>query len=213
MQPNQQTPPAPPPFQPGGNASKGYEFLNPAKPAKRSLLPGGGSKKGRIITVAIGAALLLVIGLFLVSLFASAGKATSQDVLKAVQQQQELIRISTLGVEKARESDTLNLAVNTKLTMESDKAEMLAVAKDHGFKKIDNKLLGQGRNGQTDQKLTQADQANRFDEVFAAELQAQLAAYQQTLKRILDGTAKKHKPVIEKHLRHVSLLAPAKPGN
>jgi hypothetical protein len=208
MQPNSPSP-APPPIVPGG-LPHGYEFLQEQQKQKRPLIPGGNSKKTRIIIVAAGAALLLIVGMILLAVLSSAGGGNKQDLLKAAQEQQELIRVSTIGVQKARDPAVLNRAITTQLTLQSDQAQLLAIAKKQGFK-FSQKDLNLGKQAKTDALLKSAEQANRFDETFNAELLSELSNYQTTLKKIYDNAPDKAaKDNLAQQFNHVNLLAPPK---
>lgn len=175
------TPAAPPPMQP----APGYEFLN-NEPQKKSIVPGGGSKKGRVIVVVAGAFLLLFIGIVVAAILGNAGNGTKNDLIRAVQQQAELVRISEIGTKDATGPEARNLAVTTNLSLASSQESLRALATKAGAK-LDKQAINAGLNEQTDKDLEQAKQINRFDEVFTELLQTQLLAYQQTLKRIHDA--------------------------
>lgn len=160
----------------------GYEFLND-QPQKRSVLPGGSSKNGRIILVAVGAAILLVIGIIVANILGSAGENTKNDLVTAVQQQAELIRISEIGTKDAVGAEAKNLAITTNLSLLSAQEDLQALATRAGAK-LEKRTIDAGKNEQTDKDLEQARQINRFDEAFTEVMQEQLSAYQQTLKRI-----------------------------
>ena len=207
MNPNSPLP-APPPMMP--TTPTGYEFLNAPQKKPIKLLPGGSSKKGRIILVSAGAALLLVLVMILVAVLGGSGDAYKKDLLTAAQQQQELIRVSTIGVQKARDNTARNRAITVQLTLESDQVQLLAISKTAGLK-LTTKELALGKNAKTDLLLTQAEQANRFDDAFSDELFSELAAYQGTLKKIHDATSKKaSKDKLAQQFNHVTLLAPPK---
>lgn len=176
---NIQSPPAPPPTPP--NLGKGYEFLTEQPVKKNSLL--GGSKKSRIAIAVAGAILLIIIGLVVYTLLNSASDGTKKDLVIAVQQQNELIRISEIGVKEATSGEARNLAVTTNLSLVSSQTELQDLAKKAGAK-LDAKQLKAASNSQSDKTLEQAKQINRFDEEFTKIIESQLLAYQQTLKRI-----------------------------
>lgn len=185
-----QVPPAPPPMNQNPGHHDPYEFiLNPTKQPKKSLLPSGNSKQQRIILAAGGAIILLMLIFVVMSLLSSAGSALKQDWLKVVQQQTEIIRVSDVGVQKARDKDAKNLAVTTKLSVESSLLELKGFAEKAGAD-IDDKQLALGRDAQTDSTLTQAEQTNQFDTVFVITMQKLLRDYQQTVKRLYDATGK-----------------------
>lgn len=188
MQP-QSPPPAPPPA-PSGNGQNQYDFImNPQSAPGRSLLPGGNTKKGRLIIAGIGAVVLLMIVLVVTSLFSNAGKADTQAVINAAKQQQELIRIADIGIQKARGQQAKNLAITTKLALSSEQDDMQSAIKAAGLNP--KKVLVGSTNPQTDKALTTAEQTNRFDEEFIEVMTDSLAEYQRSVKAAYDGANSK----------------------
>lgn len=195
MNPN----PAPPPVNP-------YDFLNDAPKGKKSLLPSGGSKQQRLIIVIVGLVGLVIAAVIIATVLNSASSTTKADLLKAAQQQQELVRLAALGNQKAKGATAKNLAITTQYTIQSDQAALQAILKKEGVK-ADTKTLALGKNDKTDQALTAAESANRFDEAFTAALQQELKAYQTTLKNINDASNKKStKTVIADAYNHAGQL-------
>ena len=137
--------------------------------------------------VAVGAGLLLVVGLVVASLLRSAGNGLRVDYLSLAQQQVELVRIADIGVSKADQAEAKNLAVTTKYTVTSQQPAVQNLAKQAGVATA-AKNLALGKDATVDTKLTSADQANQFDAVFTETLRTKLQRYQQTLKKIYDST-------------------------
>lgn len=170
------------------NQPNPYDFITnaPTKP-KKSLLPGGNSKTGRLILVGVAGVVLLLLFVIVVSLLSSGSAATRADYSTLMQQQTELVRIIDTGLSKARLPDTKNLAITTKLTLSSQQSALLAAAKNAGAS-TDPKSLAAGKDTKTDQTLESAEQTNQFDEVFTAQLVEHLQAYQKQLKKLYDAT-------------------------
>jgi hypothetical protein len=200
MEPN----PAPPPMTPTG-PSNPYDFLHDSPKPKKSLLPSGNSKIQRIVIALIGAVLLIIIVVVVMSILSGPGKSVVNDMVLAAQQQQELIRIAEIGEKDATTPDTKNFVVSTRLTLESDKIRLHAIV--NKSQKLDDKLLAQGKDSNSDKTLTTAKQTNRFDEVFTELLKKELREYQQTLKRVHDASSNKsNKAVLAEQFQHVGLL-------
>lgn len=205
MQPNQ-VPPAPPPYQPSPNGNNPYEFITAGGPVGKNTVLGGGGQKKRIIIVSIAAVLLLIVSLIVFSILSSGGGNVKADYQKLVQQQAELIRISEIGVSKARQTETKNLAITTQLTLSSDQAELLKIAKK-AKAKTDAKSLVLGKDTKTDALLTTADQTNQFDQTFIKTLLAQLKDYQDNLKKVYDASSSKStKDTLSKDYDAVKIL-------
>jgi len=188
-----------------------YDFImNPAQAPKKSIIPAGNSMKQRLIIVAAGAVLLLIAAIVVIALISSAGKAGQADLVKAAQQQAEIIRVSKLGLDRARGSSAKNLATTTNLSMQSDQTALLAALKTQGVK-VSNEELAAGKDTKTDTALITAEQSNRFDEAFTEAIQAQLVAYQKTLKTAYDSASStKLKDALALQFEHAGLLATAK---
>lgn len=198
MQPNAPSP-APPPVNP-------YDFLNDAPKAKKSLLPTGNSKQQRLIVVVLGLIGLLIAGVIIAAVLNGASNAPKVELTKAAQQQQELVRVATIGTQKARGAIARNLAVTTLYTMQSDQAGFQPVLKKEKLK-LDKKTLALGVNPKTDQALTSAEAANRFDEVFTETLRKQLNEYRETLKKIDEiSGSRSTKAIVAEDFEHTTLL-------
>lgn len=179
-----------------------YDFIMSAnhKP-KKPLLPRSNSKQTRIFIFLGGIVLLLVIFTVVMTMISSAGNGEKDTLLKAAQQQAELIRVSKIGIDKARDPDTRNLAMTTNLSLQSDQVSLLA------HLSTNSKQLSLGKNTKTDVALTTAEQSNRFDEVFTSTLQTELTAYQKTLKSAYDGSSnKKTKATLAEEYTHAGVL-------
>lgn len=190
MQPNSPSP-APPPIQPGLGGPSQYDFITaPKKLPKKGLLPSGGSKKGRIFLVGGGLLGLIIIVFIGLAIFNSIGNAAKQDWLTLAQKQQELIRISEIGADKAQNRDTKNLATTTNLALKSSQATVNSLAKKNGAV-VNSKSLALGKSAKTDAALKTAEQTNQFDASFQVILKAELNEYQALLKKLHEGTNSK----------------------
>jgi hypothetical protein len=206
MQSQNHLPPAPPPIAPKHGGHDPYDFiLNPGTQPKKRLLPRGNSTKQRIILVVSGAVVLLMLILIVTSLLSSAGRATKQEWLKLSQQQTELIRVSDIGVDKAEGSSAKNLAITSKLTLESAQADIIGLAKKSGAE-VSQKQLEAGQNAETDSKLLAAEQTNQFDSVFVQLLKDNLKEYQDQLKKLYDLSGTKTKAIISPLYNSVGIL-------
>lgn len=182
-------PPANNSAEPPPAAPDPYDFLRPtAGPPKgpRGWLANAGPKKLLI------SALALVGGLGLVAATAAlifgSGPSNKQQLIDIAAEQNELIRIAEIGTTKSRGTTAKNLAFTAKYTLTTDQQPLLNALKKQRAKPT-NRQLASGRNPRTDELLTAAEQANRFDEVFIKTLQEKLQAYQRQLKAAYDNPA------------------------
>lgn len=204
--PPQSPSPAPPPITPGSDP---YGFItNPGQPQKKIpklLIPSGNSTKSRIIVALIGFVLFVIVASVISTILGSSNRALAGDMVLMAQQQEELRRISEIGVRDSRGAIAKNLAATTLSTIESDQQTFTPIA--NKVKKIDRKTLSAGTNAVTTVALTEAKQANKFDEVFVEVLQQDLTKYQETVKRV-HGKVKdpKNKAVLAQQFENAGLL-------
>lgn len=208
MQP-QNLPPAPPPISPNGQPSGQYDFLF-HEPPKKSKLPinlNSSNLKQRVLLVGGGAVVLLLLGMIVFGLLNSGSKGGQAEILKIAQTQAELVRVSEIGKTKARTTTAKNLAVITSLSITSDQASLVKTISP----KPSSKVLALGKNKNTDDLLTLADQNNNFDAAFVTEIQKELKDYQVAVKKAYDQTSnKKTKAVLAEEYKNASVLAGVK---
>lgn len=206
MQP-QDPSPAPPPVIPGGQGRNQYDFIfNPKQQQKKGLIPIPSGKKGRMIVIAAIATGILLIVIVIAGLLSNAGKADTQSLITAARQQQELIRISKIGVEKSKTQAAKNIAVTTQLALESEQDDMQAAIKAAGLNP--KKVLTGSADTETDKALTAAEQNNRFDEEFLSIITDSLKDYQTSVKAAYYGaTSKKLKTALTTQFKSANTLA------
>lgn len=215
MQPNNPNP-APPPINPQNMPTEKnpYDFIiNPGdQKSKKFKLPGGNSKSQRIFIILGGLVLLIFIFIIASSFLGQESKAQKEQLKDVVYKQKELIRISEIGVKKARSNEAKNLAITTQISLTSEQSELQTALKGLGVK-TDAKSIG-GPDKDTDEKLTQAEQANNFDEVFLLILRDDLTDYAKTLQSAYQGTSSKNtKTALESQFNNAATLAGTKKTN
>ncbi len=139
-------------------------------------------------------------------MISNSGKGDTQALITAAKQQQELIRVAEIGINKAKTQDAKNIAITTKLALSSQQAEMQAAIKTAGLNP--KKVLTSSISTETDQALTAAEQNNRFDEEFLKVMSESLIAYQKSVKAAYDGaTSKKLKAALTSQFNSANALA------
>ena len=214
MQPNQIPPPAPPPVSPAKIASPApnpYAFLyEQPKTKKSSLLPSGNSTKQRIIYVVLALMVLIFVAMMVISFIGSAGKENTANLKIVVTKQAELIRVSNIGVAKSKDQTTKNLAITTSLSISSSQASLLALLKKSGIN-ITPKDLALGSKSATTTLLSNAEQANNFDEVFVKELQTEISEYRSSIKTAYDSSSGENtKKALDNAFSQTQVLFPPK---
>ena len=180
MQTNE-APPAPPPPPSAGNEQ--YDFIfTPGEqpPEKKTLLSGDNPKRNRMLLVGVGAVVFIICASIVFNFISGLGRENTDALVSAAKQQQELIRVASIGVEKSKTQAAKNIAITTKLSMQSEQAEMQAALK--AAKLNPRKILVGSQNAKTDAALTNAEQNNRFDEEFLSIMTTSLKSYQETVR-------------------------------
>lgn len=180
MGPNQMPPPS------GNFNPQQYDFItNPAKPNKPSILPipgGNGNKKQRILFFVLGGLVLITLLILIAALVFGNSNSNTDQLLGIGKQQTELIRIASVGEQKATGETAKSLAINTKLTITSQQTALSNYLKSNGKKKLSAKDLTGAENSDANTQLANAETNGRFDDVFIDVMNEALADYQASLK-------------------------------
>lgn len=184
-----------------------YEFItNPQKPSRNPLL-NPGSKNARIMVFAVGLLILLIIGIVFASFLSSSSNKGKADIVTVVQKQAELVRVSKIALQKSKDINTRGLAMSVNLSMSTQQTKLTSSLKTAGVK-INNKVISQGNDPKTDALLTQAEQSNKFDTVFAELIDKELKEYQRAVKTAYDNNqGKKVRQILTEQYEHANILA------
>lgn len=175
--------------QPGQFNPQQYDFIMNNQQPKRSFLPGAGSsKRQRILIVAIGAMVLLIVLIMIFSAIFGGNGGSKQRLTDVAKTQTELARVAAIGTDTARSTDARSLAMSVQLSLTSDKAIIISQIKENGDK-VNEKELVKGKNTETDEKLTAAEQNGTFDVVFTSTMREMLEDYQAQLKATFEATS------------------------
>ena len=170
------------------NQPNPYAFItDPAKQPKKGLLPSGNSQKSRLLLVLGLVFGIIILGVVVMAVINSIGSSQKQQWLTVAQEQQDLIRISEIGSQKAQNRETKNLAITTKLSLTSSQSTINSLAKKNGVQ-VDTKNLNLGKDTKVDATLKTAEQTNQFDKVFAEVLKTKLSAYQKDMQKLYEST-------------------------
>lgn len=194
MQPTQSYNPAPPDPSSAPPENPYDFFLQDGENQKKSgkfNLPGGNSTTQRILIIVGGGIVLILIGIIIMSFLSSGNKSNSTQLLEIAQQQTEIIRVANIGLKEksVRSTDTLELASNTTLSVQSSQNQVVGILTKSGTK-VNSKLLGIKQNAKTDATLSSAAQSNNYDSVFVTTLQKELQTYQLSLKNAFNSSPK-----------------------
>lgn len=123
---------------------------------------------------------MLIIIIIFASLLGGSSSNTAPLVTVA-QEQTELVRVASLGAQKASDQSTQNLAYSISLSLTSANAQLLNyMAINHH--KLSPKVLTLKHSSQTDRSLEAALSDSTFDSTLTDIIQSDLNSYMQSLK-------------------------------
>ncbi len=184
-----------------------YGFILAPDQPKKPRFSFGGSLKRRIIVIVGIFVILIALTMVASSLLGRSGEAQSQKLSELAAAQTELVRLSTIGVDKATATETKSLAVNVQLSVESSRQATIGVLSKRGVK-VQGKDLAAAKNLKSDTLLSQAARNNRFDQAFEELMHTTLANYQTLLRSAHDSGSANEKKVFASTYNGVGLLLP-----
>ncbi len=165
-----------------------YEFImNPNAP-KRKSLGSGNSLLTRIALLLGGLVVLMIVVAVLIS--AIGPKSSTPGLIAIAQRQQEIIRLTTNAKSQTTNQDTTNFITNSNVSTISSQQEVTAYLTAHGTK-LNNKQLALDQNSQTDAFLSNATNANNYDNAITQTLTQQLVTYEGLLQTTFKQTSGK----------------------
>jgi hypothetical protein len=141
----------------------------------------GGNKFWLQIGAVVGGAIVLMIVAAVVLNALVPNKSSVAELTTIAEEQQELIRVATLGANQATGQDTKNFATTVQLGITSSQNDVLSYLASHGHK-LTTKQLTLKRDAATDQLLTAATATSTFDTALSHNLIDQLHTYQTSLQ-------------------------------
>lgn len=175
-----------------------YDFImNPQQPQRGPRF--GNSMAARIIIVVGGIILGIIIIAVIASILSGGDKDQTKRLTEIAQAQSEIIRVSALGKENAKDTKAQALAINTNVSVLSSQQEVKKLLNTRGVKeKAISKELAASKNSKNDQALDEAKKNNRYDETLITILNKQLTDYQTLLKSAYDSGTKKERDTLTK---------------
>ncbi len=192
--------------QPPANNPNPYGFItDPAKPPKTPMF--GGSMKSRIILVVAGLIVVFILGLIINTLLSASSNKSNQVLKNAVAEQQEIIRISEMGMKDALTPDTKGYATTVNFvtkTSQKNLQERLGKQKI----KMNKQDFASKTNTKTDELLKSASASNSYDEAMNSTLDKLLEQHMKTLQTAYDMSGStKTKEVLKKDFESTKILA------
>lgn len=201
----------PAPVPPSAGGQNPYDFiLNDSNKPKRNWSTN--SLKQRIFVVAIVGSLVLIAIIVVMSFVSNGNSAGARQLIDIAQQQNEIIRVAKVGLEKAGSTDTINLAATTELSVQSSQADILAILKKSGHK-IGSDKLTIYQKSQTDQQLDDAASAGTFDVTFAKILQDSLASYRSALQNAYASESFNNRQLLQNSFNSATAITGTQPAS
>ncbi|MDQ3064996.1 MAG: hypothetical protein M3Q36_01870 [bacterium] len=170
------------PYQPPPKQPSQYDFImnSQQQRPKRSLLGGGNSFRKTLILI-IGGALSIMLILTIALSFLAPGSGSTEKLSQLATEQEEIIRIATIGAEDASSLSARAFAITTKLSIVSQQKDTIAYLESNNVKFTKEQLTA-GIDTDIDEQLDIAQDRNKFDETFSKILSSQLATYANNLE-------------------------------
>ena len=206
MQLNQ---PIPPPYSGGDNQ---YDFiLNGNQKPKKGLLPKGETPKQRVLLVVGGLGVLVLFAIIFALIFGG-GKGSTQTPLALAQTQNEIIRVSGIGGQLARDTTTQGFTETVNVTITTSQQQTIKYLSAQKFK-IKPKILALAQNSKTDATLRAAAAAGRYDEALKTVLEQELSDYRTQVSAAYKATSDKtQKALYQQLFNQVTILIKNQPA-
>jgi biopolymer transport protein ExbB/TolQ len=184
-----------------------YGFIMNEQKSKKRIIPTANTKRKRIILVVSGIILVFIIAIVTTTILSGISNQTEKNLKLLAEQQNEIIRISNIGIKNAQDTPTQILARTTSLTFESDQHRVINYLKTQK-QKMSTAELALKKNTQTDTQLNQAAQSNQFDKTFNQVITTQLIDYQKAVKQTYDSaTGKNARKLLNDLYSDINVLA------
>lgn len=174
-----------------GSVTNPYDFImNPvAAPKKKKFSVGNkGSLKGKVVKIIAAGVALIILVIIGARLLLGNPSGNASALIELAASQQELVRVSGLGLQKAKDPTVLAFAQTAKLTVSSQNSELLTYLKDKGVK-YKPEQLSAAKDTTVDDKLTSAAANNQLDQVFLDTLKNSLGEYRKKLQEDYKSSA------------------------
>ena len=190
---------------PPQNQNDPYGFITNPESTPRRRISFGNTSRQRMVIVGVGFVLLIIIFVVLFSVFNRAGNAQKDRLIGLAQAQTEIIRVSELADKQSNDTNTRNLAVNTRMTLQTDLQATTEFLAKRGVK-LSGKTLELGQDPRTDEALEEAKANSRFDETFAQLIKDEIEDYRALLKPAYENGSRLEQQSFNQDYQELSLL-------
>jgi hypothetical protein len=178
--------------------------MNPSKPPKKPLLVGGSSPATRLlIIVGAAAVVIFILGILMAALRGGSGGQSA--MLSVLQDQDELIHLSTAGTQSSSTQTNKNVSATLSIVMPSEQTTLLNYLSQKGYKP-NSKLLALKENTALDTQLQTAQSSSTFDTAYASAIEQQLTTYMSDLNIAYKDAGNQTRQVIKARYDNAQLL-------
>lgn len=183
-----------------------YDFLNTTAPRKSF---GAQTQKGRIIQVAIGAIVLIILFVIVMTLLSSADKGQKQSMLELNAAQVDIIELTAIADTKARDTTVKSQALMLNQTVQTHSIGTVSILSTLGVGKKIDKQIAIYRETSFKDKLAKASEANTFDATYKEILSSKLGTYRAKLQNAYaEVKSTKQKTELSGYYAQLESLAP-----
>lgn len=193
MQPEQQNP---------------YDFmLEEPQPIKQGFKFDTSGKKQRILIAAVGALILIIIAFVLMNIISNAGKKDQILLFKVAAAQQDLISLTTLGVNNTRTSDLISQSTTTGVIITGQNKETIAYISNLKIKNSNKKIAGYV-NSSFKKLLDEARKNGNYNDTYEALYSDRINIYSSLLSQTYSATgSQKLKDLMKKFTSQLDSLS------
>jgi len=155
-----------------------YDFLNSSSP-KKSL--GATTQKGRIIQVAIGAAIILIIFIVVFKVVSSGGSTEKNALLKVSAAQADIIALTTDAESNLRDTSIQTKTIMVEQAVTSEKNGVKTMLSTYGAGKNIDKNAKQYQDSSYVDKLKKAKDNSIYETTFQTVLADKVGTYKASL--------------------------------
>jgi hypothetical protein len=159
-----------------------YDFITDSKPEKKSLF-GGGSKKQKIIQIAVLFGIITLVGIAALMFVNGSSNKDSNQILQAAATQKDLEEMITSNQSSLRDQKLINESATALTIINSQIFKLNEYMNKHGLKKQSKKIKAL-QNNQYKQLLEEAKATGKYEETYTALLSNKLDEYRSILKNL-----------------------------
>lgn len=156
-----------------------YDFImNPYQPPKQTRFSlGNGATPMRILALAVGAAVIILIIGIMFHTFLGNSSLNKTAMFTILEDQSELAHLSTIGVQSSGAVTTQNFSATLSTVMPSEQTAFITFLATQHYKVDAKKLAKTSVNPTLDAQLTAAQSSSSFDTAYSDIMQQELQKY------------------------------------